>query len=594
MTTPFEGFSQLAPGAPTEIGRYRLYARLGVGGMGQVFLSFLPGGRPVALKVVREEFAADPEFRRRFAQEARAAQQVNGIHIAQLLDADPQAPTPWLATAYIPGPSLLEAVRLYGPLPVESVRVLVAGIAQALAAIHAAGLIHRDLKPANVILAADGPRVIDFGIARAADATTASLTGRRIGSPQYMAPEQVRGLSATPALDVFALGALAFFAATGRPAFGEGEDLAIIFRVVQEQPDLTGCPPELLEVITACLAKDPAARPDTRAVFEACRAVQTRAATQATAQATAPAASQGSDAAARWLPPEIAQSIHARGNAIAAIGAQPPPAPPPAPHTTQPPHAPTTLPRHGPTQPTATAADAAPQSAGQSSPRGLAVRLKVGAITLGIGVVIGAVLVFTVFRPSTGTVSAGGGTHSPTPQSSTSSTAPAGVGGTGDATDPGATDSGSPSPVDTGSQEAGQGGPLGTSTASPFGSTGSDTVQWQGAITFGKGGVDLESIPPADSAAYPDLAYVGSSNSASGYNFSSSWGMAEWTGSGVPSRGQCVSLLGATRGTGLVLPANSLVCVKTLSNLIALVQIQGVDTTNGIVSAYARVWADAA
>jgi serine/threonine protein kinase len=572
MTTPFEGFSQLAPGAPTEVGRYRLYARLGVGGMGQVYLSFLPGGRPVALKVVREEFAADPEFRRRFAQEARAAQQVNGIHIAQLLDADPQAPTPWLATAYIPGPSLLEAVRLHGPLPVESVRVLIAGIAQALAAIHAAGLIHRDLKPANVILAADGPRVIDFGIARAADATTASLTGRRIGSPQYMAPEQVRGLSATPALDVFALGALAFFAATGRPAFGEGEDLAIIFRVVQEQPDLTGCPPELLEVIAACLAKDPAARPDTRAVFEACRAMGTRATTQAP-DVSAGRAPHASDAAGGWLPPEIAQSIHARGSAIAAIGAQPPPAP-------QPPHTPTTPPQTGPTQPTATAADAA-------APHGLAVRLKVGAITLGIGVVIGAVLVFTVFRPTSGTVSASGGTHSPTPRTSTS-TGPVSTGA------PGATDSGSPSPADSGSQEVGQGGPLGTSTASPFGNVGSDTVQWQGAITFGKGGVDLEGIPPGDSPAYPDLAYVGSSNSASGYNFSSSWGMAQWTGSGVPSRSQCVSLVGATHGTGLVLPENSLVCVKTLSNLVALVQIQGVDTTNGIVSAYARVWADAA
>lgn len=182
MAAPLDGFSQLEPGAPTEVGRYRLYARLGAGGMGQVFLSFLPGGRPIALKVVRAEFSADPEFRRRFAQEARAAQQVNGIHIAQLLDADPEAATPWLATAYIPGPSLLEAVRLHGPLPVASVRRLIAGIAQALDAIHAAGLIHRDLKPANVILAADGPRVIDFGIARALETsmlTQTGLAGRR-------------------------------------------------------------------------------------------------------------------------------------------------------------------------------------------------------------------------------------------------------------------------------------------------------------------------------------------------------------------------------------------------------------------------------
>ena len=570
MATPFEGFSQLDPGAPTEIGRYRLYARLGAGGMGQVFLSFLPGGRPVALKVVREEFAADPEFRRRFAQEARAAQQVNGIHIAQLLDADPAAPTPWLATAYIPGPSLLEAVRLHGPLPLDSVRVLVSGIAQALAAIHAAGLIHRDLKPANVILAADGPRVIDFGIARAADATTASLTGKRIGSPQYMAPEQVRGLPATPALDVFALGALAYFAATGRPAFGEGEDLAVIFRIVQEQPDLTGCPPELLDLVAACRNKDPAARPDTKAVFDACQPGATAGAAPSAAAGAARSGGPHTASAAGWLPLELAQSIEARTRAIAALGAQPPPVSPTvSPTVPQFSNTPTTLPHPGSTQPTT------PVDAGSPRPPvtgGRGARLKVGALALAFGVLIGAVLVLTVFRPNTGTPAAIG-TNSPNPSSTATAT------GTG------------AHPSDSVSREGGQGGPLGTSTSSPFGDPGSDTVQWQGVITFGKDGIGLDSVPPGNSATDVDVAYAGSSNSASGYNLAASWGLAPWTGSGVPSRSQCASLISGQSSSGAVVPDGGLICVKSLFNRIALIQLQSVDTTDDIVTAYARVWA---
>jgi serine/threonine protein kinase len=553
MTAPFEGFSQLEPGAPTEVGRYRLYARLGAGGMGQVFLSFLPGGRPVALKVVRAEFSADPEFRRRFAQEARAAQQVNGIHIAQLLDADPAAPTPWLATAYIPGPSLLEAVRLHGPLPVESVRTLIAGIAQALEAIHAAGLIHRDLKPANVILAADGPRVIDFGIARAADATTASLTGKRVGSPQYMAPEQIRGLPATPALDVFALGALAFFAATGRPAFGEGEDLAVIFRIVQESPDLTGCPPELLDLVSACLAKDPAARPSTRSILQA-------------GEVTAP------DSPSGWLPPALAQTVTARTNAIAAIAAQPPPGPPPSPTV--------------PTVPMPTGAFAAgpppvSQATGTRGTAGtLGTRLKVGGITLAFGVLIGAIIALTVFRAPSGGNAAD---TNPPPHSSTS---PAGPAPSASTASPGGASSAATA---MSSPQVGLGLALGT--GSPPVNAGDDTIQWQGSITFGKNGINFDDIPPNNSPLYtPDLAYVGSSNSSSGYNFVATWAMAQWTGSGVPSRSQCASLVSGLGQAGLVAPDNTLICVKSLDSRVVLVQIQSVDAATGIVSAYARVW----
>src|SRR5580698_5709326 len=177
----------LAGDDPTEIGGYRLGGRLGAGGMGRVYLAFTAGGRPVALKIVRPELGDDPDFRDRFRQEVTAARRVHGLYTAQVLDADPDASPPWLVTAYVPGPSLQQAVAGHGPLPADAVVLLMAGIAEALQVIHGAGLVHRDLKPSNVLLAADGPRVIDFGIARAADATSMTRTGIAIGSPGFMA-----------------------------------------------------------------------------------------------------------------------------------------------------------------------------------------------------------------------------------------------------------------------------------------------------------------------------------------------------------------------------------------------------------------------
>ena len=268
---PKSPFEALAADDPPVIGGYPLQARLGSGGMGRVYLAFTPGGRPLAVKVVRREFAEDPEFRQRFAQEIRAAQRVNGVYTAQVVDAGPDAEQPWLATAYVPGPSLAAAVREFGPLPVRTVLPLVAAVAESLAAIHAASVIHRDLKPANVVLAADGPRVIDFGIARAADSTPLTATGMRIGTPQYMAPEQALGQSAVPATDLFSLGSLAFFAATGRTPFGDGQEMAVLYRVVNEQPDLSACPPELLPLVQACLIKDPAERIGGPALIDLCR-----------------------------------------------------------------------------------------------------------------------------------------------------------------------------------------------------------------------------------------------------------------------------------------------------------------------------------
>jgi serine/threonine kinase PknH len=307
---------ELTPGDPPEIGGYRLRGRLGAGGMGVVYLAFTPGGRPVALKVVRPEFGDDAAFRARFRQEVAAARRVHGMFTAQLLDADPDGSPPWLVAAYVAGPSLAQAVAEHGPLPAGSVLALVAGVAEALAAIHEAGVVHRDLKPSNVLLAADGPRVIDFGIARAAEATELTQTGIRVGSPHYMSPEQVRGGAVSAAADVWALGAVAVFAATGRPAFGEGSEQAVMYRVLHEEPDLTGCPDAVRAVIGGCLARDPAARPSPSQLIESCRSG---------------AAAGTVEFAGGWLPPALAADLpgHAAPAATAwAAGASTVPPPP--------------------------------------------------------------------------------------------------------------------------------------------------------------------------------------------------------------------------------------------------------------------------
>src|SRR6201996_3738817 len=247
---------------PAEVAGYVLRARLGSGGMGNVYLSFTRGGRPIAVKVVRRELADDPEFRRRFRQEVTVAQRVQGPYTAPVMDADPDAPVPWLATQYIAGPALDRAVAEHGPLPEFSVFRLLGGVAEGLAAVHAAGLVHRDLKPANVLLAEDGPRVIDFGIAHAVNASTLTGTGAIMGTPAFMTPEQVAGKPVSSATDVFALGHLVAFAATGHSVFGDGHFSSLIYRIMQEEPDLSGCPDGLRDFIGQCLAKDPAQRPD--------------------------------------------------------------------------------------------------------------------------------------------------------------------------------------------------------------------------------------------------------------------------------------------------------------------------------------------
>ena len=257
---------------PTEIGGYRLRGRLGAGGMGRVYMASTPAGRPVALKVVRPELGEDQVFRARFRQEIQAARRVHGLYTAQVLDADPAATPPWLVTAYVPGPSLQEAVAGHGPMPEAMAFRLIAGVAEALQAIHSAGVVHRDLKPSNVLLAPDGPRVIDFGIARALEATSLTRSGMMVGSPQFMAPEQILDKPVTPAIDVFALGSLAAYAVLGRSPFGEGHTAAVSYRVLHEAPDLTGCPAQLRPLIERCLRKEPAARPAPGQILDYCLA----------------------------------------------------------------------------------------------------------------------------------------------------------------------------------------------------------------------------------------------------------------------------------------------------------------------------------
>jgi hypothetical protein len=263
----------LAADDPQQVGGYRLTARLGAGGMGQVFLGFSPGGRAVAVKVVHRQFARDPGFVRRFGREVEAASAVSGAYTAPVVAAGPGDDPPWLATVFVPGPSLAEVIVKAGPLPEPAVWRLAGGLIEALQAVHACGLVHRDLKPANVLLAADGPRLIDFGISRALEGGATAATSLIVGTPAYMSPEQVEGHSVLPASDVFALGSLIAFAATGAAPFGGGHSgpIVVAYRVVNAEPDLSRVPAPLKSLVAACLAKKPADRPQLAQLMETVR-----------------------------------------------------------------------------------------------------------------------------------------------------------------------------------------------------------------------------------------------------------------------------------------------------------------------------------
>jgi len=257
--------SELRAGDPVELGPFRLCGRLGSGGMGQVFLGRDASDRLVAVKVIHDAHVAVPEFRARFAREVRIAAQVRAPWTVKLLDADPKARRPWMATEYVAGPSLEQAVRDAEPLPEASVGVLASRLADALSALHACGVVHRDLKPANVMLAEDGPWLLDFGIARAVDSTRITRTGMAVGTPAFMSPEQAQGEDGGPATDVFSLASVLTFAVTGRGPFGQtGNPVAMLLRVTQDEPDLDGVPGALRTELESCLNKDPSRRPGIR------------------------------------------------------------------------------------------------------------------------------------------------------------------------------------------------------------------------------------------------------------------------------------------------------------------------------------------
>ncbi|MFH8621339.1 serine/threonine-protein kinase [Streptomyces vietnamensis] len=367
---------------PVSVGPFRLIGRLGVGGMGRVFLARSAGGRTVAVKVVHAELAAQDEFRRRFAREVAALERVGGTGTAPVLGSDTTAESPWVAIGYVPGPSLRTVVGdEFGPLPPATVRALASGLARALDHIHAAGLVHRDLKPSNVLLTVDGPRIIDFGIARAVDHVAEggnlTTTGAVVGSPGFMSPEQVRGDQVSPASDVFCLGSVLAYAATGRAPFGTADSgvHATMFRIAHDEPDLTDLPPELSGLIRACLAKDPAARPTATEIVE-----------------TLPVADP-------WLPADVLARLgrHA-AQLLEAEGSSAPPPPPPPPVSETPP------PATGATSPTA---PAAPRRRGRTA--------LLAAVTA-LVVVAAAGVAYTYWPKSGGTTGGGGknGTAGPT------------------------------------------------------------------------------------------------------------------------------------------------------------------------------------
>ncbi|MES0836588.1 WD40 repeat domain-containing serine/threonine protein kinase [Nocardiopsis tropica] len=282
----------LALGDPRHIGPHRILARLGAGGMGKVYLARTPDGHLCALKVVMDDLAGDARFRARFAREIRTARHVHGPFTPSLVDADPEALVPWMATEYVPGPTLKEAVASGGPLSAESLIVLATGLVRALEAIEEAGLVHRDLKPGNILLSPRGPQVIDFGIARAVEGTALTRTGQTFGTPAYASPEQIAGADLSVRSDVFSLAGSVVFAASGQPPFGRGRPADVLRRVVFEEADLAPVPQgPLRDILAHCLAKDPAQRPDAAGLRRRLEALPTP------------------DAAHGWLPPPVAEQI---------------------------------------------------------------------------------------------------------------------------------------------------------------------------------------------------------------------------------------------------------------------------------------------
>jgi serine/threonine protein kinase len=263
-----EKLAPLGPDEPRTLGTYELMGKLGQGGMGTVYLARSQTGRMVAIKVIRADVAEHDEFRERFRLEAATARRVARVCTAEVLDAEPDGPWPYLVTEFIEGKTLARYVATAGALTAANLEQLAVGVTAALTAIHGAGIVHRDLKPSNVILSPFGPRVIDFGIARALDAVT-QLTGdmQTLGTPAFMAPEQITGEPITPAADIFAWGGIVTFAATGRYPFGDGNAQALLYRALHDEPNLDGLDEPLRSIVASAMAKDPLARPNAQTLM---------------------------------------------------------------------------------------------------------------------------------------------------------------------------------------------------------------------------------------------------------------------------------------------------------------------------------------
>ncbi|MFJ8820389.1 serine/threonine-protein kinase [Streptomyces sp. NPDC102467] len=424
MNGATEVFEPLAADDPRTVAGYRLAARLGAGGMGRVYLSHTRGGRAVAIKVVRPELADDADFRRRFRREMESARRVRGAYTAELIDGDADGVPPWLATLYVPGPSLAQAVARRGPLPLPALLWLTAGVAEALQAIHAAGIVHRDLKPSNVLLAADGPRVIDFGISMAFDGTSYTATGATIGTPQFMAPEQASAAPVSAATDVFSLAQTVAFAALGEPLYGNGPAVSVLYRIVHSAPDLSPLPSEIRPLIERCMAPDPADRATLAEIVEWCRERLGRDADAGAVwrEVTGPEITVPSPVRAVETPP---------GPALAPAGAPTPtPAPASAPPSGLAPANPTLV-HHRPNSVGPNSPWQAPSWPTQAKPRSRRAKMITGAAVTA-GVLVLSVLAWTVMD-ATGTFgtpdksspaarAAGAGAGSSDPSSGTSST----------------------------------------------------------------------------------------------------------------------------------------------------------------------------
>ena len=575
MDTTLYEFDPLEPGDPRTVGGYPLRARIGAGGMGRVYLSFTPGGRPVAVKLIRGELASDPEFRERFAREVSIAQQVNGIHIAQLIDSGSDRGVPWLASAYVAGPSLAQVVAACGPLPPATVLALAGRIAESLGAIHATGMVHRDLKPGNILLDESGPKVIDFGIVRAATPTATGRSSHRtfIGSPPFMAPEQIRGRKVTPATDVFALGATIYYLSTGESAFQADFADGVLYRVMHDEPDYEACPEQVRELIRACLRKEPEERPGTQRIVDGCRAAgagpetplpdEVRAMIQARAQALAmlaanPAVRQAPIPETAPEPGETEQDTATDpGTAVPARAQVPDPhAAPTATAPSAVPTVPEDVPVTVPVQesaapnwappPTDLAAPTIPNSATAKTaaqPGNRRGRTFLVALTSSLVTAVAAAVIALVLWPSNSKNSAADSVTQSSSRASTSSS--------------GSATSSSP-------------------TATVSAASGSDPIQYQGQVLITVNGTDLDSVPVNNGASTAISSLYDTSGLSTSYalgGLPNGGNLAVWSSSTSPTRSQCYDQVSSQGVSSVTVSDGTMVCVITAQERVALVKV---------------------